>query len=269
MVTLTDIVENKRREVHELKKNYSFEKLMDQIGTRDEIRNFKDAIKRKPCNGNKINIIAEIKLKSPTGEWKRKVDHTKLAKLYEKSGASAISVITDKKFFGGDIKFIPEVKKYTTKPILRKEFIIDEYQIYESLIYGADAVLLMASILTDSEIKNFVEIIRELKMSCLVECHTEEEIERINKINELLENEIEIYGINNRNLETMEIDLNTTKELIKKIPTGKIVVSESGIKTGEDIKFIKNSGASAALIGTSIMLSDDVIGIIDNLLRNN
>ena len=123
MATLNDIIENKRNEVAELKKN----KVLDKLERSFKIRNFKGALK-----SGGVSIISEIKLKSPTGEWCKDVDPVEIAELYEKSKASVISVVTDKKFFGGNIKFIPEVRKYTTKPILRKDFIIDEYQIYES-----------------------------------------------------------------------------------------------------------------------------------------
>ena len=262
MITLKDIVENKRREVDELKKN----KPLDKLARGSEIRDFKSALKLG--EKNRINIISEIKLSSPREDLNRDADPCEIARLYEKSKASAISVLTDKKYFGGDIRFLPEVKKCTTKPILRKDFIIDEYQIFEAFFYGADAVLLIASILTDDEIKNFVKIVGELKMDFLVECHTKEEVERLNKINNEINDAIEIYGVNNRNLKTMKIDLNTTKELIKIIPEGKVIVSESGIKNKEDIKFLKNLGVDAALIGTSIMLSDDIVKKIDELVSD-
>ena len=257
MTLLSDILENKRREVSDLKKN----KPLSQLARCFDVRNFKDALQSE-----EVSIIAEIKLRSPSGEWCKNVSPVKIARVFEKSRASAISVLTDKKFFHGDIRFIPEVKKYTKKPVLRKDFIIDEYQVHEAFLYGADAVLLIVSILSDDEIKNFVEIIEKLGMDCVVECRTGEEVERVNRINNEINDLIEIYGINNRNLETMEIDLNTTKKLIKKIPKGKIIVSESGIKDKCDIEFLKNSGASAALVGTSIMLSDDIVKKIDELL---
>lgn len=257
MTLLDTIVENKRREVNELKKNKPLDKLSRSV----EIRNFKKAME-----SGELSIISEIKLKSPTGEWSMDVEPVEIAKLYEKSRSSAISVLTDKKFFGGDIKLIPEIKKYTTKPLLRKEFIIDEYQIYESFFYGADAVLLIVSVLSDDEIKNFVKIIKKLGMDCLVECHTREEIGRVNNINNEINDLIEIYGINNRDFGNKAVDLNTTKKLINKIPEGKLIVSESGIKNKEDIEFLKNLGVNAVLVGTSIMLSDDVVGKIDELL---
>ena len=260
MTVLDDIIVNKRTEVAGLKKSNP----LDRLSRDSEVRDFPGALRRK-CEGN-INIISEIKLRSPSGDWVKSANPVNVARLYEKSRAAAISVLTDKKYFGGDIRFIPEVRKCTTKPILRKDFIIDEYQINEAFLYGADAILLIAAILSDDEIKNFEKIAGDLEMSCLVECRTKEEVMRVNEINNEVGNEIEIYGINNRNLNDMTIDLNTTRELKKIIPKGKTVVSESGIKSREDIEFLRNSGVDAALIGKSIMLSNDIVKKIDELL---
>ena len=151
-------------------------------------------------------------------------------------------------------------KELTNKPLLRKDFIIDEYQIYESRHYGADAILLIARILTKNKIKNFIEIAKKYNMDCLVEIHDEKELKK-------LPNNVGIIGINNRNLDTLEVSLNTTLDLIKKIPKNRIVVTESGYNTNKEIKNVKNK-VNAVLIGTSILKSKDINKKIDELMES-
>ena len=187
----------------------------------------------------KHNIIAELKFRSPSGFIAdRKLPE--VIKQYDKY-AQAISVLTDKKYFGGDLSFIKEVKKYTKLPVLRKDFIIDPLQVYESAYHGADAILLIAAILTEQQLKNFRLLANKLGMDTLVEIHDEDDLQKIG--------DAPIVGINNRDLKTMKIDINRTIRLKDHI-TNRIIVSESGIRSKEDILKVDTN---AVLIGTALM----------------
>ena len=257
---LSRILENKIREVRTRKRKIPLEVLKSRTTKAPQTNNFKESIS---C-GEKTNIIAEIKQCSPSaGTLVRDFNPGKLARIYEEHGASAISILTDKRFFGGDPGDIAEVKKVTSLPILAKEFIIDEYQIYEAKALGADAVLLIASILEKEKLKSSLDLAQELDMSCLVEIHREEEWQKIKDL------PAHIIGINNRDLQTFKVDLGVTFDLIQKIPSYKIVVSESGIKTEEDIERIKNSGVDAFLIGESLLRSKNPEKKLKKLLGND
>ncbi len=202
---------------------------------------------------NKIKFIAEIKKASPSaGIIREEFNYINIAKEYEASGASAISVLTDKEFFKGDIKYLSEIKKTVSLPVLRKDFIIDPYQIYEARVAGADLVLLIARILTKERIDSFLTLSRELGMECLVEVHDNDELEKV------LETEATIVGINNRNLDTFETSLDTTLQLCHQVPEDKIVVSESGTKTRADVLALEEAGIDAILIGETLMRSRDI-----------
>jgi len=229
---LQKIIEQKKKELVDIK---GFDNLEPST------RNF------KACLKGKNNIIAEIKRRSPSEGKIKDCNVVEIAKIYDKY-ANAISIVTDKEFFGGDIGDIKRVKQVTSLPVLRKDFIIDKKQILESRYYGADAILLIASILTKEQIDEFIGLAKQYSMDCLVEVHTKEEIEKV------LETKAKIIGINNRNLKTFKVDLNKTNELKKLIPTDKIVVSESGFS---DIEQIKSVDTNAVLIGTSLMKSDN------------
>jgi len=238
---LQKIVANKRKEVALAKKKLPLSKIKPMLKKSD--RDFYAALK------GKNNIITEIKYKSPSaGKIGKKKPIKEITQAYDKY-ASALSVLTDEKFFAGKLKYIKEAKKYTTLPILRKDFMIEEYQIYEARYYGADAVLLIVSILTEKKIEQMLKTTRELGMDALVETKTKEEIEKV------LKTSAKIIGINNRNLSNFEISLNTTKELKKLIPSDKIVVSESGIHTKKDILELDTN---AVLIGTSLIEAKDI-----------
>lgn len=238
---LQTIIENKRKEVEVSKQKLPLSKIRKNLKKSD--RNFLTALK------GKHNIISELKYKSPSiGVIGKKRPIKEIITAYDKY-ASAISVLTDKKFFGGNLTYINKVKRYTKLPILRKDFTIDEYQIYEARYFGADAVLLIASILSAEEIEQFLKITRKLGMEALVETKTKEEIEKV------LTTSAKIIGINNRNLSDFSITLNTTKELKKLIPIDKIIVSESGIYTRNDILTLDTH---AVLIGTSLMKAEDI-----------
>jgi len=202
-----------------------------------------------------INLIAEIKSKSPSaGVMIKDYDPVNIAGIYERSGARAISVLTDSKYFGGSIEHITKVKNAVKIPILRKDFIIDEVQIHESRLAGADAILLIVRILQPDELKGLIKYADGLGMSCLVEVHSEDEA-RI-----ALDAGANIIGINNRDLDTLQVDINTTANILSAVPElkEKIIVSESGIGNKKDVDLLKNIGVNAILIGEAILKAPDM-----------
>ncbi len=241
---LNEIIENKRKEVEISKENLPLDSFKAKL--ENSKRNFKAALSK-----NGLALIAEFKRKSPSKNIKEKdFNIREIIGIYNKY-ASAISVLTDKKFFNGSLTDLEEASKLTNLPLLRKDFIIDEYQIYESRYHNADAVLLIVSILADNKIKKFMEIARKYDMSCIVEVHTEQELKRALNYN------AEIIGINNRNLDTLKIDIGTTLRLAEKIPKNKIIISESGISSRDYVEKIKNR-VNAILVGSHFMNSRNV-----------
>ncbi len=193
-------------------------------------------------------IIAEIKKASPSaGVIKEDFDPTKIAMEYESFGASALSILTEEDFFMGSIEYLKDVKKITSLPILRKDFMIDEYQIYESKLIGADCILLIASILADQEIEDFINIAKKLELDYLIEVHDENELNRVEHFEDAL------IGVNNRNLETFEVDLNNSVRLRNTFKQKNIFISESGIKSREDMDYLKMNNINVFLIGESLM----------------
>ncbi len=200
-----------------------------------------------------MSIIAEIKKASPSkGIIVEEFDPLSIGRHYEKSGVDAISVLTEKKYFLGNGDYVLAVKNETTKPILRKDFIVDEYQIYQSRLIGADAILLIAGVLKD-KLKGFYETATNIGLHCLVEVHNKEELEIA------LDSGVRIIGINNRNLKDFKVDLGNTEALINDIPKSKIIVSESGINSIEDIRYLKKLGVDAVLIGEAFMRNPENI----------
>ena len=193
-------------------------------------------------------IIAEIKKASPSaGVIKEDFDPTKIAMEYESFGASALSILTEEDFFMGSVEYLKEVKKITSLPILRKDFMIDEYQIYESKLIGADCILLIASILTDQEIEDFISTAKKLELDYLIEVHDENELKRVEHFEDAL------IGVNNRNLETFEVDLNNSVRLRNSFRQNNIFIAESGIKSREDMNYLKMNNIKVFLIGESLM----------------
>ena len=204
---------------------------------------FKDHISRKD-----EAIIAEIKKASPSaGVIKEDFDPKKIAMEYESFGASALSILTEEDFFMGSVEYLKEVKKITSLPILRKDFMIDEYQIYESKLIGADCILLIASILTDQEIEDFISTAKKLDLDYLIEVHDENELKRVEHFEDAL------IGVNNRNLETFEVDLNNSVRLRNTFKQKNIFIAESGIKSREDMNYLKMNNIKVFLIGESLM----------------
>lgn len=199
-----------------------------------------------------ISFICEVKKASPSkGVIAEDFPYLSIAKEYEEAKAAAISVLTEPYFFQGKDCYLQEIAKEVSIPVLRKDFIIDEYQIYEAKLLGASAVLLICSLLEESRVKEYLNIAHSLGLSALVEAHTEEEVETA------LRTEAGIIGVNNRNLQTFEVDLTTSCKLRHMIPEEIIFVSESGIKTAQDVKLLKENKTNAVLIGETFMRSPD------------
>ncbi|RMD51854.1 MAG: indole-3-glycerol phosphate synthase TrpC [Nitrospirae bacterium] len=219
---------------------------------------FKEAIKRKKGKG--LSLIAEIKKASPSeGLIRRDFNPREIASIYDKKKVDAISVLTEEKYFSGSLLYLEMVKHTTEIPVLRKDFIFDDYQLYESLLYGADALLLITSILDRDRLKYLILLAKELGLDCLIEIHNIKELE------DALYAGADIIGINNRDLTTFKVDLNRTFELLPNIPEDVVLVSESGIKNREDIERLKSSKVDAVLIGTAIMKSPNIGTKIDEL----
>ncbi len=249
MDILKKIIANKLIEIEKAKQKLPVEDLIERIVRMSKPRDFKKAISKK----NKLCIIAEIKKASPSsGVIRRDFNPVKLAIGLEKAGADVLSVLTDKKFFKGDLSYIKKIKQKVRLPILRKDFILDEYQVYESRAFGADAILLIARTLSKAKLKKLYQLAKSLKLDCLVEAYSKSDLNKALKINP------EIIGINNRNLRDFSLDLNTTFRLMKLVPKGKIVVSESGIKTFKEAVKLKDKGINAALIGEAFMSKQTV-----------
>lgn len=201
------------------------------------------------CKG--VPVIAEIKPKSPSsGVLKRQLDVAALARAYERGGAVGISVLTEPEYFGGSLKNLVEAKESTKLPVLRKDFIVDEYQLHESVAHGADTVLLIVACLGNAT-GDFVKKAEELRLEPMVECHSKEEIELA------VRSGAKLIGINNRNLKTLEVDLSTTEELAPLVPKDRIVVSESGISGPGEVRSMLAAGAKAVLVGTALMRAPD------------
>jgi indole-3-glycerol phosphate synthase len=211
-------------------------------------RSFKSALLKSD-----ISFICEIKKASPSkGIISQEFKYKEIASLYETAGVNAISVITEPDFFMGKPEYLKEIREIVSIPILRKDFIIDIYQIYESKVLGADAILLICAVLDIYKLKDFIDIARLLKMDCLVEIHNEKEADMAIKAG------AEIIGVNNRNLKDFTVDINNSINLKKVIPQDKVFVAESGIKTKEDIDILRNIGTNAVLIGEELMKSKNI-----------
>lgn len=256
---LDEIVANKRREVAEAKVKVPVVVLEERASTVKPVRDFRTALRKEG-----ISLIAEIKRSSPSrGDMLPNVDAVELASLYEQSGARALSVLTDNKFFKGSVDDLESAHQHVKIPCLRKEFIIDEYQIIEARAYQADAILLIVRILTDDEIKRYIALARRLGMAALVETHTEDEIKRA------IDCGAHIIGINNRDLDTLEMDVQTSMRLRRKVSGGYTLVSESGIYTREHVKMLEDGGIDAILVGESLLTSKNIQAKIRELLGHD
>ncbi|MDF2612446.1 MAG: trpC [Clostridia bacterium] len=253
---LDQIITRRKKDIEELKALTSISSFERQI----EKHTYADNSFKASLKGSGVSIIAEAKKASPSkGLICTDFDYIQIAKDYERGGAAAISVLTEPNYFLGANEYLTKIKEIVKLPLLRKDFIVDEWQIYEAKVIGADAVLLIAAALTQKEMAYFLKVAHSLGLECLVEAHDEEEVKRSLDVN------AEIIGVNNRNLKTFEVSLETSERLRKLIPQDKVFVSESGIHTKEDIKRLKQLGTDAVLIGESIVKSSDRIGKLKEL----
>ena len=210
---------------------------------------------------NPMNVIAEVKRASPSkGDLAPITDPAALAARYHEAGAAAVSVLTEKRRFGGSLADLDAVRSAVDIPVLRKDFMVDEYQFYEARAHGADIVLLIVAALSQSQLKDFYELSRELGMAALIEVHTHSELESAMEIDPVM------VGINSRNLKTLEVDTQVFAELLPRIPDSLIRVAESGISTRADVIEAARAGASAILVGEALVKSGDPISAMRELL---
>ncbi|RJP29758.1 MAG: indole-3-glycerol phosphate synthase TrpC [Candidatus Omnitrophota bacterium] len=255
--TLKEIIKVKKEKLLLAKQALPEDELKSRLTGLPEARGFTQAI-AKP---KQISLIAELKKASPSkGLIRQDFDIAKLAAAYQEAGAQAISVLTEEDFFQGNLSYLQIARDNANLPVLRKDFIMEAYQIYESRVFGADAVLLIADILSKDKLVELMGISKELGLDCLVEVHDEKELKKV------LNLKVPLIGINNRDLHSLEVDFKITEKLFPLIPKEKIVVVESGIKTYQDILFLKILGASAVLIGEAIMSSQDVRQKIEEIM---
>ena len=247
MTILNDIVENTRAKLETKKAELPLAEIISKL---NELNLSKGAFKESLLNKDQA-IIAEIKKASPSaGIISEDFDPIKKAKEYEDFGASALSILTEEDFFQGSSEYLKEVKAKTSLPILRKDFMIDEYQIYEAKLIGADCILLIASVLNDDEIKSFVDLAESLELDYLIEVHDLNELERVKNFSNAM------IGVNNRNLKTFDVDLNNSINLKNAFNSNNLFVAESGIKSQDDIDTLKAHDIHVFLIGESLMKGD-------------
>ena len=253
---LKEIIDYKISELGIQKKKVSLEKILEQLSLVEPARDFVRAL-----SGDGVKLIAEVKKASPSaGDINADGDIVALAQRYEAAGASAISVLTDKKFFKGELDYLKKIKEAVSVPVLRKDFIFDPYQIYQSKFYGADAILLIATILTAEGLKELVGLTHTLGMKCLVEVHDEEDLTKA------LNTTAKVIGINARNLETFEVNLQNVIDLALLVPPDRILIAESGIKNRKDVSRLRRVGVGGILVGTELMRAEDVGGKIRELV---
>ena len=251
MDRLRQILEVKRTEVARLREHEAT--LRTQAARREDFRDFRTAI----TSNNEVAVIAEIKKASPSaGVIAELFDSVDIARRYALGGASALSVLTDEQFFQGHLDYLRLARDNTTLPVLRKDFVIDELQVIEAAAAGADAILLIVAALTQAELIRFLAKTDSLQLDALVEVHTLEELDRA------LDADAEIIGINNRNLSTFEVDLSVTERLSEEVPDELTLVSESGIKTAQDVAMMRACGVNAVLVGESLMRGETTIDLL-------
>jgi indole-3-glycerol phosphate synthase len=245
---LNKIIAQKKEEVEQRKRSMPLSALQESIAQRKAPLDFAFTL-----DGNHTRLIAEVKRSSPSrGVLCPDFNPVKLAKSYAQGGAAAISVLTEANYFEGSLDYLAAIRDEVPLPLLRKDFVFDPYQVYESSAYGADALLLIVAILSQEQLVELLSLSRSLGLSCLVEIHTEDEVERA------LLSQAKIIGINNRDLNTFTIDINTTHRLLPLIPQQRIVVSESGISSRSDVEKLEGWGVNAVLVGEALVTASDI-----------
>ena len=254
---LDKIVADKKEELKQRKKAVPVSELESRIAQRAGTLDFANALKEEG-----VSIIAEVKRASPSrGVLRHDFSPVALARTYADNGAAAISVLTESKYFQGNLDHLSEIREEVKIPLLRKDFIFDPYQVYESRAYGADALLLIVAILEQEQLDELSTLSHELGLSCLVEVHNESEVDRA------LRSGARIIGINNRDLKTFQVDIGTTQRLRALIPEDRIVVSESGISSRRDIDNLKRWGVNAALVGEALITAGDIAAKMRELVK--
>jgi indole-3-glycerol phosphate synthase len=260
MTILDEIVVSKRREVAVARQRLPLEELLSQSEVAPPVRNFRAAL----AGSGPIRLIAEIKKASPSAQVIRpQFDPIAIARTYQAHNATCLSVLTDSPYFQGHLEDLTRVRASVEIPLLRKDFLIDDYQVVEARAAGADAILLIAEILDDASLNRFLERARHLGMSALVEFHDEANLPRV------LASGADLIGINNRNLRNFSTDLEHTLRLRDRIPPEVVVVSESGIRTRRDVERLAAAGVSAILVGESLMRAKDIGLAVEQLLGNS
>lgn len=258
MSILEKIVAVKKEEVKKLRSEYSYRHFTDSEYFNRPVL----SMNRVLTSDNDIAIIAEIKKASPSaGIIRENFNHLELAEIYMDTEINAVSVLTDQHFFQGNISFLNDIAESRIVPLLRKDFIIDDYQIYEARSNGADCILLIAEILSENQLAELTHAAAELGIETLVEIHSAEQIQKINF------NSNRLVGINNRNLENFKVDLNTTVRLAELIPDKVTLVSESGIKGSEDLGHLKKTRINAVLVGEHFMRCEDISRELQNFKK--
>ena len=256
---LNDIIVHKKKDLEELKTRFPLHRLREAVEHREnhQARSFRKAV----AAPNRLNLICELKKASPSeGIIREDFQPLRIASLFEHAGAAAISVLTESHYFKGRPSYLKTVRQVTRIPLLRKDFIFETYQLYETALLEADAFLLIASLLTEVELKNLISLGRELEMDALVEVHSDEDLKKAAAAGAAL------IGINNRDLKTLSVDPERARKLIPHIPKGIPIVVESGLSRHEELMEYKSLGVHAFLVGTSIMKSEDIAGKISELL---
>ena len=259
MSTILDkIVATKREEIARAKTETPLAQLRRRLAGAPPVRDFLAAVARP----GGISLIAEVKKASPSkGVIREDFDPVRIAKIYQEHGAACISVLTDEPYFQGSLEYLVRIREQVDLPVLRKDFVIDPYQVVEARVAGADAVLLIAECLDDGMLKRLLDAIVELDMTPLVELFEPRNLERVLGIGTRL------VGINNRDLRTFEVDLDHTLRLRRQIPRDRFVVGESGIRTRADVEQLESAGVDAMLVGESLMSNPDMGAAVDALLK--
>ncbi|HOW70499.1 MAG TPA: indole-3-glycerol phosphate synthase TrpC [Phycisphaerae bacterium] len=262
---LDQIVETKRGELIQRRARCPLHQMRRLAAEAAPARDFYAALAADPPRG--VHLIAEIKRKSPSaGLIRPDFDPVAIAKVYHRAGASALSVLTDQPYFDGRLEFLPQVKKAVPLPVLRKDFMIDPYQIYESRAAGADAVLLIGEVLPPDLVAEMLDLAFELGMTSLIEIHERHTLQQLQRVVPFSNERRSLLGINNRDLKIQRTDLATSEQLAGLAGKGTIIISESGIKTRADVERLIKAGARGLLIGETFMRSSDMTGAILELL---
>jgi indole-3-glycerol phosphate synthase len=258
MSILQEILRHKKEELKQKKTATPLKEIKARLKDISTIKHFRAAIKR--AQNKPIKLIAEVKKASPSeGLIRADFNLSEIVSVYNSKNVDAISVLTEERFFQGSMDYLKNMRQMTEKPLLRKDFIIDDYQVYESRLNGADAILLIVAALNKSQLIDFLGLSKELSLECLVEIHN------LKELDVALFSGADIIGINNRDLNTLRTDLSITFELLKDIPDNKVIVSESGINTRNDVKAIESTKVDAILVGTTFVKAKDIGAKIDEL----